>query len=256
MKRLFLIFMLITACCLEIMAQDSPSFRITVYRKDEPPVTGTAVRITMSEVELVSDPPQPATRIIKREQISRIEFLSTPETPKAPSVNALLMRCGTVAVPVPEVRGFRLGMPWDEYQHVSPKLVHFSNENNEEGVRRDYLTRSDFYRTSGDRFKSIDHIELLFLDDKLASIEVNYDTSTEWPNALEFTAAIADALKLPRTGWRGHDTAVLTCDEFGVETSVDILGRGKLQIMKFGVTQEIERRKQANEEKSRKIFKP
>lgn len=251
---------IIAALCICIIslataAQESTQFRATLHLKDGTTVTGTIIRMTNTEIAIMADS-STSPRFIERRLISSIEFLDNGPTKSSPAQAggqpSNTMRCGTVPVPAPEARGFRLGMSWDEYKQIKLGGTNYYDEADETGLRTENLNSV----SARDIFKGLERATLVFLDDRLVKIEIHYDYSTTWPNSLEFTAAIAEALKLPRTGWRGNNPTTLACDDFTVQTFVDVLNVGRLVIVKPGYADVVAARQRQNEEKKRQTFKP
>jgi hypothetical protein len=170
----------------------------------------------------------------------------------------------------PEVRGLKLGQSYEDVKKGFPRgryVSGISDYPNELGLRRfrvsdlsrlaPYLLDSDVTIPEGwgKRFEGVEELELRFLDDKLASIEIGYDSSTKWDDPSEFTSAISQALKLPLKGWHGRsDKAQLECSGFEVIT--EIILNPTLTIRTVGLDEEIQRRKVEAEKSKKKVFKP
>ncbi|HEX8773744.1 MAG TPA: hypothetical protein VF735_09035 [Pyrinomonadaceae bacterium] len=260
----FIIFTILLAVLTwPISAQERRRARLIL--KDRTVITGTITRMTSSEIELVEDSTASTAKLVtvKLSGVSNIEFIedkpaddsaSTQPSNAAPALTA----CGSTAVPTPELRSLRLGMSWEDYRKIPFGRVQFVNEPDELGVRQEHISRGiSLSSQENEKLKGLELIRLTFIDDRLAKIELSYDDSVKWGNDLEFTSAIADSLKLPRTGWRGHFPTVLNCEAFKVETYS--LGNGignRLIITKNGLEQEIARRRQQYEEKQKQTFKP
>ena len=170
--------------------------------------------------------------------------------------------CTIKAADLPALRGFKLEQPLEAYQTRFPGLVarHYVAPD-DRGLLTDHLSRIDFYdrdlRERQAEFEGVDTIEVQFLDDKLVSLKIDYDSSTKWENSREFTATIAKTLNLPSTGWRGRqEYAELECADFKVVTTTDILGKGELMITKSDLDQVLVQRRKDIEEKKRRAFKP
>ena len=166
------------------------------------------------------------------------------------------------------VRGFKIGQSYEEIEKTFPPadLSGVYDWKGDLGTKRITIsgvqqaarlvaypseTPSEWVK----RFEGVERIELLFLDGKLASIEVNYDSTTQWRSLQEFTSAIASTLSLPSKGWRGTFPIALDCTGLRVET------RGGLPnpqlIIKTGTLEsELMRCKTAVEKQKRHKLKP
>jgi hypothetical protein len=177
--------------------------------------------------------------------------------------------CSLTLEQAPEVRGFKLGQ---EYEVVKKQIPEFekaarvatpAEEKDELGARSWNLT-GHLIMAGVDRTKYADWLKrmegvaalkLTFLDDKLAAVAIAYDSSTVWNDPLEFTAAVAKTLKLPRQGWRGKSPTFLDCTGFTVETDTDYPGP-QLVIKYRNLEGELVTRKYENQRKKREAFKP
>lgn len=169
----------------------------------------------------------------------------------------------------PEVRGFKLGQAYEAVKKEVPDLEIVGRglwdraEKDELGRRELDLSQMVRYaqidpRAPQDwvkRFEGVEGVKLIFLDDKLASIEIVYDSSTRWSDPLEFTAAIAAKLKLPSKGWRGREPTSLRCSGFIVETTGGMYAP-QLTIKLSELDGELVTRKYENERKKKEKFKP
>ena len=158
----------------------------------------------------------------------------------------------------PEVRGFKLGLPFNEVRKSLPYKITAQREVDELGARKvdisvDLRVDREFSAPWTQRFEGVEGVSLIFLDDALAFFELRYDSSTKWNDPLEFTAAIASSLKLPKKGWRGRMPTFLDCDGFTVETVGELR---TLRIMLRNLPGELVTRKYENERKKREAFKP
>jgi hypothetical protein len=94
------------------------------------------------------------------------------------------------------------------------------------------------------------------LDNALVSFTIHYNREVKWQSDAHFTAAIADLLHLPVTGWT-YDFIFfkLNCDGFFVRTGRASSG-GTLNIEAGGFRDEVARRQAVIEQKKRVGFKP
>ncbi|MBA3714814.1 MAG: hypothetical protein H0W76_20540 [Pyrinomonadaceae bacterium] len=171
-------------------------------------------------------------------------------------INAQENKCTLKIEQAPELRGFRLGMTWDQVKAYVP------------GVEVSFRSEFDFYQEttiSNLKLKGIGEtvasgvslINLVFVDNKLIHIRVDYSDPIEWKSADEFSAKVSNALRLPnawQSGTEGNEQQ-LECDGFQVKTSPNQIGlsvSGALENMRRRMNQEREKRK----EERRKAFKP
>ncbi len=163
----------------------------------------------------------------------------------------------------PEVRGFHFGQSYqDIVDRLGQAVANFRygiDKPDEVGLRSVTLQGTELKfrarQAEAERFKDIGDVELKFLDDHLASVKITYDSDVTWRNNLEFTAAVADGLKLPTQGWRGNDPTLLNCEGFTVITT----SRGlwsTLTLKARGLEAELERRRQNIDNNKRRTFKP
>ena len=95
---------------------------------------------------------------------------------------------------------------------------------------------------------------LRYLDERVASFRINYDTSVRWESSARFAAAIADQLHLPAEGWREDGLSMrLTCSGFYVNV-IGVVGN-QLTISREDLDAEISRYTKREQQK-RADFKP
>lgn len=116
---------------------------------------------------------------------------------------------------VAETRGFYLGMTAQEFKTRAPQLK---------------LARTDNFGSAAVNvfpafepkidpltFAELKTVSLEFLDDKLSSLWIGYDSSFKWQTIEEFTEGISAALKLP-AAWHssGARASRMDCEDFAV----------------------------------------
>ncbi len=173
----------------------------------------------------------------------------------------------------PTVRSFKLGMTVQELSSKNPtlkapelKLLEpdvngFASVTLNKSVAptlEEYLPKID---VSG-----VGNISLSFLDNRLVKLRITYDGLTsEWGNVATFLPAIADSLKLPEpSNWRTTDkiTRALDCDNFTVTVRLEPkLGRYEVEspsvtFSEAGLNEILQKRKETEKERQRKLFKP
>jgi hypothetical protein len=178
--------------------------------------------------------------------------------------------CALKVAEAPEVRGFKLGQTYEEIKRGFPNedlSAHGVDSQKPNGVRQIIVAAGGYTSrlrraAAGElpegwskRFEGVSRAEVQLLDDKVASVKIVYDDTAKWEDPLEFTAAIAEGLKLPRQGWRGKYPTVLDCDGFTVETEA-VTSYSTLTIQLTDFVPEVKRREAEAERAKRKVFKP
>jgi hypothetical protein len=164
------------------------------------------------------------------------------------------------------VRGFKLGMTESDVLRRYPKIEIYDQKTGN-GVTTSSSGQSPALDAvfSEEVRKGIGTIDLVFLDKKLAKIEVAYDGFTEWVSMTEFVNAIAGPLKLPEAvSWKAEDkrTLKLSCSDFEatiiweqkrsqyeVQKQVLILSIAKFKDV-------VDSREKNKNESQKKVFKP
>jgi len=163
-------------------------------------------------------------------------------------------KCTLTADQLPEVRGLRLGQPFSTFYELFP------NRYIELQVRKDDIglqepTVSPILLGHPKSLEGVSRIDLKYLDDKLVSMKVDYDTEVRWQSNLHFTSAIAEQLRLPSQGWQGRDPTWIICNGFYVETS-NATFLPSLQVERTDLVLEIKKRHEELDRKKRIEFKP
>lgn len=161
-------------------------------------------------------------------------------------------KCSLVVERSPEIRGLKLGQPFVDLDTVLPRPSYLSRDRKPDDVgwRREIFIPLTMQEP--ERLKGISMAEVSYLDDRLASITITYDTSVLWESNLHFTSAIAEQLKLPMNGWYGEINPRLTCNGFFVETSFS----QKLSIELTTFRDELQKRRAIRDQQKRVEFKP
>lgn len=162
--------------------------------------------------------------------------------------------CGTL--PKPTVQNVQLGMTVDEIsRRLNRKLLlKRSQPQFLPGMSFSFLRNS----------KGADNIGLVFYQNRLYRIGVEYDSSIRWLNLSEFQNAISRALELPFYWYTtGSETRRFSCESFEIEVSKTERGRYRLVMSdldayrRMQATLRSEREKAEAEQRKRKhSFKP
>ena len=118
----------------------------------------------------------------------------------------------------PELRGFRLGMTYDQVKARVPQ-VEFGRTD-EIGVAKtsiNPLFDSRFDRAS---FADVRTISLDFLDGRLVNLWIGYESTFKWQTLDEFVAGMSQALNLPAAWPVKRGGRQLTCGGFSVFASL------------------------------------
>lgn len=207
----------------------------------------------LSKLVLDADKKEPTSVLVDSTSVRQVNRQPS-RTTKQPSKVAL-GECMLTADQLPEVRGFRLGQRFAVLSEQFPNdyFPRFRERKDEVGLQE--TTVSPILVGSPESLKGVRTIELNYLDGMLVSIKVDYDSEVRWQSNLDFTAAIAEQLRLPLQGWQGRDPSRLVCNAFITETS-DATFAPSLRIEKTNLQLEILRRRKELDRKKRIEFKP
>jgi hypothetical protein len=105
-------------------------------------------------------------------------------------------------------------------------------------------------------YEGVDSIFLTYLDDKLASIKVQYHSDPLWHSDEEFAVAIARSLSLPSKGWQPALVGLeLPCRDFTIHAKAYKV-RPAVELTINGLDKEIQRRVEEVEKEKKAKFKP
>jgi hypothetical protein len=161
-------------------------------------------------------------------------------------------KCTITLAQSPEMRGFRLGMTLDELKQKFPNLPEPKYEPQYKYSSKYGLPELEFYSsnknevmygtTAGLRvdanqyadFKGVHNIIVQFLDNKICSIKVSYETETKDPKFKEdFYQKVYESLKLDgawtQPNSKEEDKRLITCNGFTVEAKMDTAISGYYQ---------------------------
>jgi len=169
-------------------------------------------------------------------------------------INAQENKCTLKINQAPELRGFRLGMTVEQVKSRFPFIRVI--DSGEFAFYKSGQITSENLKTI-DSFRGIQGIGLIFLDDKIISVDVGYDSSIEWKNEEQFSTRVGEMLKLPNAWQRGTSgySRQLECDGFQVRTSrnqIGLFNRAQYENLERRQQEQVEKRK----EERRQSFKP
>lgn len=107
----------------------------------------------------------------------------------------------TVECPVqqaPALRGFRLGMLLTDVKGALEDTSLFDAKvsgSNSVGSRAVRIQGSEL---KGDNAEGVDDVDLVFVDDRLANIKVNFNSAMRWDSASDFFQRMSETLGLPQ----------------------------------------------------------
>jgi hypothetical protein len=98
----------------------------------------------------------------------------------------------------PALRGFRLGMPLMDVKGALEDATLFDvkiSGGNNVGSRGVRLQGSEL---KGENADGVDDVDLVFVDERLASIKVNFNSAMRWDSASDFFTRMSETLGLPK----------------------------------------------------------
>src|SRR5216684_3166609 len=118
----------------------------------------------------------------------------------------------------PELRGFRLGMTYDQVKTRVPPIQFGVAD--PFGVAKTSINPSFDPRFDKASFADVRTISLDFLDGKLVTLWIGYESTFKWQKLDEFVAGMSEVLNLPAAWLPKRGTQQMTCDGFSVFASV------------------------------------
>lgn len=97
----------------------------------------------------------------------------------------------------PTIRGFRLGMLLTDVKSALEDASLFDAKvsgNNSVGSRALRLQGSEL---KGDNAEGVDDVDLIFVDERLANVKVNFNSGMHWDSATDFFTRMSETLGLP-----------------------------------------------------------
>ena len=97
----------------------------------------------------------------------------------------------------PSIRGFSLGMALEEIKGAleDPSLFDSKvSSKNEVGSRAVRILGSEL---KGDNAEGVDDVDLVFVDNRLSYVKVNFNSAMHWDSASDFFARMSETLGLP-----------------------------------------------------------
>jgi hypothetical protein len=147
---------------------------------------------------------------------------------------------------VPELFGFRMGITTDQVKARVPQVVFGQVDefgSSKTSINPDFDSQIDKSTFAGIRTVSLD-----FLDGRLTSLWLGYDSSFKWQTVPDFVKGISQSLRLPNAwiSWRSRGQQ-LRCADF--QMTVTIVAEGpSFHIVDETAEQNIASRREAREE--------
>jgi hypothetical protein len=140
-----------------------------------------------------------------------------------------------------ELRGFRVGMTFDQAKAHVPQITRARRD--EFGVAK--ISINPFYDPSFDKtvFADVRTISLDFLDDRLVSLWIGYESSFKWQTLDDYVAGMSKSLTLPAAWSIKRGGRQLNCDGFTVFASV-IAGSPSIRISEDAAQETIAARRE------------
>ena len=141
-------------------------------------------------------------------------------------VSAQDQRCKSKLNDLPgaaELKGFRLGMTMDQVKARVPQVVFGPTD--PLGVSKTSIHPFFDPRTDKSTFEGVRTVSLDFLDGRLTSLWIGYDSSARWPTVDDFVRGISQPLMLPNAWvpWKSRGQQ-LRCADF--EMTVTMVAGG------------------------------
>ena len=118
----------------------------------------------------------------------------------------------------PELRGFHLGMTYDQVKTRVPPIQF--DRADQFGVAKTTINPSFGPQFDKASFADVRTISLDFLDGKLVTLWIGYESTFKWQKLDEFVSGISKSLNLPAAWAPKRGGQELTCDGFSVFASV------------------------------------
>jgi len=141
-----------------------------------------------------------------------------------------------------ELRGFHLGMTYDQVKARVPP-IQFGRAD-QFGVAKTSINPSFGPQFDKASFADVRTISLDFLDGKLVSLWIGYESTFKWQKLDEFVAGMSKSLNLPAAWSPKRGTQQLTCDGFSVLASV-IAGSPSIRLADEAAQETIANRREA-----------
>ncbi len=147
-----------------------------------------------------------------------------------------------------ELFGFHLGMTVEQVKARVPQIVF--GHTDEFGVSKTTVNPGFDPRIDKTAFVDLRSISLDFLDDRVSSLWLGYESSFKWQNVPDFVAGISQSLHLPNAWepWKTRGTRI-RCADFQITVSM-IADGPSFRLIDETAEQTIAARREAKEQES------
>ncbi len=99
---------------------------------------------------------------------------------------------------VPAIRGFRLGMPLADIKSALEDASLFDSKISARNSVGSRAVRIEGSELKGDNAEGVDDVDLVFVDERLAYIKVNFNSAVRFDSASDFFTRMSETLGLPK----------------------------------------------------------
>jgi hypothetical protein len=160
----------------------------------------------------------------------QVSAQQTPIQPLPSQTNSFqsqnIAPCELTLARFPAVRGIKFGMTKTEVENLFG-VIFLSNSLSNEDMEME-LSNLNFFRVLVNKYPQqldgIEAIQLRLFQNKVYSISLTFDRSTEWNNIEQFTLSLSENFNLP-ANWTttGSSVARMICQDFRVEANTYFL---------------------------------
>lgn len=145
-----------------------------------------------------------------------------------------------------ELSGFRPGMTMDQVKARVPQVVF--GPTNELGTSKTSINPYFDSRIDKSAFVDVRTVSLDFLDGRVTSVWIGYDSTFKWPTVVDFVKGISQALSLPHawSPWKACGEQ-LRCADFQMAVSI-VAGGPSFRILDLAAEETLTARRVAQEE--------
>ncbi|HEY0324321.1 MAG TPA: hypothetical protein VGC66_25465 [Pyrinomonadaceae bacterium] len=134
----------------------------------------------------------------------------------------------------PSLRGFRLGMPLMDVKGALEDASLFDSKisgGNSVGSR---AVRIQGAELKGNNAEGVDDVDLVFVDDRLSNIKVNFNSGMRWDSASDFFTRMSETLGLPKPA--GEDSSTRGSNQRNQKYTVECASFSVTLAYSFGVS--------------------
>jgi len=145
-----------------------------------------------------------------------------------------------------ELFGLHLGMTAEQVKARVPQIVFGPTD--DFGVSKTTINPDFDPRIDKTAFANVRSISLDFLDDRLSSLWLGYESSFKWSTVPDFVAGISQSLRLPAAWepWKSHGSRI-RCSDFDITLSL-VAGGASFHLIDGTAEQTIAARREAKDQ--------